>query len=427
MRQGRWLKFALSLAALALVQAAPAVAQSIGNAQSITNQVDGILRGNTRSLAVGSDVFSNEVVRTGDAASAQLVFLDATNLSVGPRSLVTLDRFVYNPDRNTGRVVVRASRGIFRFVTGSQPSRDYTVQTPVATIGVRGTVFDLLVRADRTTVVLIEGAVVVTARGGGTVTLTVPGTAVTVYAGGRIDGPRPWTGPIFDTASNAQFPYFGDVPTALAGGGGLPPGRFHFGLVGGGSWLAHIPTTSSSGFYTGNTESSLTTMVGGSIFYDFATIGSQPVPFGSYVISAGLVVDYMHGASMHWHGGCGGFACDGSGTLNELNYIGELKVTTPLPGNNSINGYIGAGGSTFWPTGTPTGAGGPAFEGSATAAAVRIGWGVDHRFDQNWSAGFKAGVQFTGSTEYDTTLAGEHFIFDHKTEAIFGLTLMYTP
>jgi hypothetical protein len=204
---------------LAWLHAGSATAQSIGSARSITNQVDGILRGTTRSLAVGSDVFSNEVVRTGEAASAQLVFLDSTNLSLGPRSAVTLDRFVYNPDRNTGRVVVRASRGVFRFVTGTQPSRDYTVETPVATIGVRGTIFDLLVRSDRTTVVLVEGAVVVTAHGGGTVTLAVPGTAVTVHAGGRIDGPRPWNGPIFDTASNAPFPYFGGGPTLLAGPG----------------------------------------------------------------------------------------------------------------------------------------------------------------------------------------------------------------
>jgi opacity protein-like surface antigen len=213
------LRFALAIALAALLHAAPAAAQSIGSAHAISNQVDGILRGATRTLAVGSDVFANEVVRTGDAASARLVFLDSTNLSVGPRSSVTLDRFVYNPDRNTGRVVVRASRGIFRFVTGSQPSRDYSIETPVATIGVRGTVFDLLVRPDRTVVVLVEGAVVVRAHGGPTVTLSVPGTAVTVWAGGRVDGPRPFNGPIIDTASNAPFPYFGGGPVLVAGPG----------------------------------------------------------------------------------------------------------------------------------------------------------------------------------------------------------------
>lgn len=222
MRQGQLLRCALAFIALALLPAEPARAQSIGNARSVTNQVDGILRGATRSLAAGSDVFTNELIRTGDAATAQLVFLDNTNLNVGPRSAVTLDRFVYNPDRNTGRVVVRASRGVFRFVTGSQPPRDYTIRTPIATIGVRGTVFDLLVDRDKIIVVLVEGAIVVTTAQGRSVSLTVPGTAVTIYAGGRISGPAPWTGTIFDTASNAPFPYFGGVPFAVGMGGVQP-------------------------------------------------------------------------------------------------------------------------------------------------------------------------------------------------------------
>src|SRR5262249_47270728 len=91
-------------------------------------------------------------------------------------------------------------------------------------IGVRGTVFDLLVRSDRTTVLLVEGAVIVTARGGRTVSLTVPGTSVTVFAGGRIDGPRPRTAPILDTPTNATFPYFGGG-AVMAAAPGAPVGQ----------------------------------------------------------------------------------------------------------------------------------------------------------------------------------------------------------
>jgi opacity protein-like surface antigen len=186
----------------------------IGNAAAVTNQVEGILGGSARSLAAGSDVHANELVRTQDASVAQLVFLDNTNLSVGPRSSVTLDRFVYDPDHGKGRVVVRATRGIFRFVTGSQPPQDYTIETPIATIGVRGTVFDFLVQPNRVIVILISGNVRVTARSGRTVWLTQPGTSVTVFAGGKITGPEIWNGTIIDTASNAPFPYFGGFPLA---------------------------------------------------------------------------------------------------------------------------------------------------------------------------------------------------------------------
>jgi hypothetical protein len=113
----------------------------IGVAAAAKNQVQGILGGSSRPLSAGSELFSNETVRTGEASQAQLLFLDQTNLSVGARSEVKLDRFVYNPDRKTGNVVIETSRGAFRFVSGSQNPRSYTIKTPFATIGVRGTIF----------------------------------------------------------------------------------------------------------------------------------------------------------------------------------------------------------------------------------------------------------------------------------------------
>ena len=63
-------------------------------------------------------------------------------------------------------------------------------------------------------------------------------------------------------------------------------------------------------------------------------VGATPAPFQSFVLSAGVVTDYVYGAGMHWQGGRGGFPCDGSGSLNEWNVIGELKAATPLGGGS---------------------------------------------------------------------------------------------
>src|SRR5207249_3619244 len=133
---------ALAALVLALHPVAARAEPKIGVASAARNQVHGVIGGGTRTLSPGSDVFSNEVVRTGEDGLAQLLFLDATSLSVGARSEVKLDRFVYNPDRKTGNVVVEASRGAFRFVSGSQAPTNYTIKTPLATIGVRGTVLE---------------------------------------------------------------------------------------------------------------------------------------------------------------------------------------------------------------------------------------------------------------------------------------------
>ena len=141
----RWLatvsSFALSTA-FALNGALAQGTGKIGVASAVSNRVESVVGGGTRALSVGGDVFARQMVRTGEASAAQLLFLDETSLSIGPSSEVTLDRFVYDPNRGSGNVVLNATRGAFRFVSGSQQPSSYQIRTPVATIGVRGTIFD---------------------------------------------------------------------------------------------------------------------------------------------------------------------------------------------------------------------------------------------------------------------------------------------
>jgi hypothetical protein len=118
---------------------------NIGSAAAVQNQVQGVIQGQTQSLSSGSAVYSNEVVRTAEASIAELVFLDNTKLSVGPVSTIRLDKFAYDPTKGTGTVVVNASRGAYRFITGVQDPRSYEIKTPYATLGVRGTVLEIVI------------------------------------------------------------------------------------------------------------------------------------------------------------------------------------------------------------------------------------------------------------------------------------------
>ena len=124
---------------LAILFALPATAcnaqTKIGKATSVKPQAEGSIAG---TLAPQSDVHASETVRTGDAGVADLRFIDQTNLSVGPTSVVRLDKFVYDPNRSSGSVVIDATRGSFRFVAGSQDKRAYKVKTPYGTLGIRG-------------------------------------------------------------------------------------------------------------------------------------------------------------------------------------------------------------------------------------------------------------------------------------------------
>ncbi|MDT3685651.1 MAG: FecR domain-containing protein [Pseudorhodoplanes sp.] len=185
---------------------APALASKIGVASAVKNQVQG---SNNRALSVGSDVFTNERVRTGAESTAQLLFLDKTSLSIGPQAELVLDKFVYNPNRGSGEVVLSSVKGAFRFVSGSQDPRHYTIKTPVATLGVRGTVVDYLVQNGKAVFILVQGAAQLTIPGGKVVHLTKPGTVYVVHAGGKIEGPLPNDGTIVHAFGNIAFPLYG--------------------------------------------------------------------------------------------------------------------------------------------------------------------------------------------------------------------------
>ena len=91
----------------------------------------------TEPIAKGTNLYTNEVVRTGDASVADLKFLDDSTMNVGPISEVKLDKFVYDPGGG-GAVIINATKGAFRFVTGKQDQKSYQIKTPYGTLGIRG-------------------------------------------------------------------------------------------------------------------------------------------------------------------------------------------------------------------------------------------------------------------------------------------------
>ena len=131
--------------------------QNIGSTVLSENNVSRELSGAAAPLNRGDPVFRDEVVRTGEESKAKLIFLDSTNLAMGPISRVTLDRFVYVGEVNSQEMSVNLSKGIFRFTTGALDKNAYRLSTPTATTGVRGTVLDFDVRSAQTRVTLVEG------------------------------------------------------------------------------------------------------------------------------------------------------------------------------------------------------------------------------------------------------------------------------
>ena len=118
---------------------------TVGNTQLVVETVMGTIEADIRHLRMADDVYHNELIETQEASATEIMFLDDTKLALGPNSSLTLDQFVYNPDPALATFVVTATKGVFRFVSGTLPKDSYTIHTPTATIGVRGTVLTVVV------------------------------------------------------------------------------------------------------------------------------------------------------------------------------------------------------------------------------------------------------------------------------------------
>jgi ferric-dicitrate binding protein FerR (iron transport regulator) len=182
---------ALSVAALCLaagLAASPVHAQKrVGEAAVVQNEVIRVAGSATSQINVGDGVNRDETVRTGLESAARLVMADSTNLSLGPSASIKLDRIVFNDEHTYRDIAVRLTTGAFRFVTGHSEKTAYKITTPLATIGVRGTVLDILSQRGKTTVVLQEGASRVCTLSFQCIELTQPGdTAIITLTGGKV-------------------------------------------------------------------------------------------------------------------------------------------------------------------------------------------------------------------------------------------------
>lgn len=171
----------------------------VGEAVIIQNEVLRVAGSAANQISVGEAMMRDDTVQTGVESAARFVMADSTNLSLGPSATLKLDSTVFSDEHSYRDVAIRMTSGAFRFVTGHSEKSAYRISTPLATIGVRGTILDILVVRGSTTVVLQEGASRVCTPGGQCLELTQPGdTAVITQSGNgrvtikKVDVP-PWT------------------------------------------------------------------------------------------------------------------------------------------------------------------------------------------------------------------------------------------
>lgn len=163
-----------------------AFAQSIGS----TVEVDDTVSGRSGKLQKASTIYVNERIRSNASGLGHFKFNDGTKMVVGPNSNLVLNNAIYNPGGSSfKKFVVQSTAGAARFISGSSRSTSYEIQTPVGTLGIRGTAFDIHHFKGRTHVILVSGRVEVCSRTGKCQTLKRKCDFVTINRAGNVSKP----------------------------------------------------------------------------------------------------------------------------------------------------------------------------------------------------------------------------------------------
>ena len=179
--------------ALAVHAADPAIAAGpqVGAVSRIQASGEALRDGGIHPLGSGSAVHQGDELRTGKGARLEVRLLDDTTLTLGESARVLIDDFVFDPGRGVGAVAVDALTGSFRFVTGRLSTlreRQVAIRTSFADIGIRGTDFWAGPIRGVYGVLLLDGAIDVTAAGV-TRGLDTAGSGVDIAAPGAPPGP----------------------------------------------------------------------------------------------------------------------------------------------------------------------------------------------------------------------------------------------
>jgi len=176
-------------------------ADSIGGVVEQSGATGNIVRlsGEELMATLEAEIVSYDEVETQDGR-LKIEFLDKTQVSLTEHTYMEIDEYVFDPDPNKSKMALNFVQGTARFATGSLglvAKENITIQTPTASIGIRGTDFTttvdelgrslviLLPDEDCADVVKLEegckpsGSITVT-NNGGTVTLDQAFQAVMV-------------------------------------------------------------------------------------------------------------------------------------------------------------------------------------------------------------------------------------------------------
>lgn len=132
-----------------IVWAAHAKDDHVAMLENVLGNIDIARKDATLGALSGTTLFVSDRVISGTGASANIVFKDGTQLTVGPSTDIQVREFAFEPIQEKYGFFVYLARGAAIYLSGMiarMAPDEVKVGTPTATVGVRGTRF--IIEAD---------------------------------------------------------------------------------------------------------------------------------------------------------------------------------------------------------------------------------------------------------------------------------------
>ncbi len=199
-----WLKVCLVF--FTLVTLPVSATAAIGKVLRVTQGAEITRAGKTTRVREGMEVASGDTISTNATGIVQLTFVDETKIAVGPNAQMVLDVSMLRGGRKAKNFTVKALGGSFRFISGKSRKRAYSIQTPTATMAVRGTTFDMWITSgNQSAMIVIEGTVRMCGTGGSCRSASRQCSFFATSSGGQVG--RPADREQYDKALKGGFPF----------------------------------------------------------------------------------------------------------------------------------------------------------------------------------------------------------------------------
>lgn len=113
-----------------------------GIVKAVNNRAFIVRDGESLEAVPGMKIRIGDIVKTGDNGSIGLIFTDDTIISMGSKSEITIEEYLFEPIEGKLSFVARMIQGTISFISGQITKLSpgsVRLEIPAATIGVRGT------------------------------------------------------------------------------------------------------------------------------------------------------------------------------------------------------------------------------------------------------------------------------------------------